>query len=80
MCGTQEGVLGIFSWGDFGDVTDRFPGHTSSIDSIVAIDEDRLVTGCADGLIRLVSVQVGRCACRLCACVLCCVVCVVLCV
>ena len=27
MVGTQEGVLLIFSWGDWGDHSDRMPGH-----------------------------------------------------
>ncbi len=52
VCGSQEGVLEIFSWNQFGDVTDRFPGHPNSVDALLKIDEDTLVTGSSDGLIR----------------------------
>jgi WD repeat-containing protein 55 len=52
VVGTQEGTLGIFSWADWGDVTDRFPGHPQSIDTMVKIDEDTLCTGSSDGIIR----------------------------
>eukprot|EP00960_Hanusia_phi_P021537 637504-Hanusia_phi.AAC.1 len=27
VCGTQSGILAIFSWGDWGDFNDRFVGH-----------------------------------------------------
>jgi hypothetical protein len=54
VCGSQEGVLNIFSWGLFGDVTDRFPGHPNSVDALLKIDEDTLLTGSSDGLIRSV--------------------------
>eukprot|EP00040_Diaphanoeca_grandis_P021358 m.113808 g.113808 ORF g.113808 m.113808 type:complete len:376 (-) comp28296_c0_seq1:106-1233(-) len=56
ICGTQEGVLGVYKWGEWADVRDRVPGHPSSVDAIVKIDEDTLVTGCSDGLLRIVSV------------------------
>ena len=26
MCGTQDGVLDIWTWGRWGDMNDRFPG------------------------------------------------------
>lgn len=55
VCGSQDGVLNIFSYGDFGDISDRFPGHPNSIDSILALDEDTLCTGGGDGCLRLVS-------------------------
>eukprot|EP01134_Creolimax_fragrantissima_P000567 CFRG0567T1 len=60
VCGTQEGVLSVFSWGEWGDVSDRFPGHPLSIDTIVAVNEDVCLTGSSDGLIRAVSVQPNR--------------------
>lgn len=61
MCGSQEGVLEIFSWGNFGDIDDRFPGHPNSIDSMLKIDENVLITGSSDGLIRVVSIQPNHC-------------------
>jgi WD40 repeat protein len=57
VCGTVEGVLAIFSWGTWGDVSDRFPGHPSSIDALIKVDEDTLLTGSSDGLIRVVQIH-----------------------
>ena len=57
VCGTTEGVLSIFSYGTWGDLSDRYPGHPSSIDAILKIDEDTILTGSSDGLIRVVSIQ-----------------------
>jgi WD40 repeat protein len=57
VCGTQEGVLSVFSWGTWGDCSDRFPGHPNSIDTLLKVDEDTLLTGSSDGHIRVVQVQ-----------------------
>ena len=57
VCGTQEGVLGVFSWGTWGDVSDRFPGHPASIDALLKVDEDTLLTGSSDGYIRVVQIH-----------------------
>jgi WD40 repeat protein len=57
VCGTGEGVLSVFSYGIWGDVSDRFPGHPASIDALVKVDEDTLLTGSSDGFIRVVSIH-----------------------
>lgn len=57
VCGTQEGVLSLFSWGRWGDCSDRFPGHPSSIDALLKVDEDTLLTGSSDGFIRVVQIH-----------------------
>jgi WD40 repeat protein len=57
VCGTQEGVLSVFSYGTWGDVSDRFPGHPNSIDALLKVDEDTMLTGSSDGLIRVVQIQ-----------------------
>jgi WD40 repeat protein len=57
VCGTQEGVLAVWSWGTWGDISDRFPGHPSSIDALCKVDEDTLLTGSSDGLVRLVQIH-----------------------
>lgn len=54
IVGETDGVLGIFSYGQFGDVSDRFPGHPQSIDTICKLTEDLCVTGSSDGLLRIV--------------------------
>jgi len=56
VCGSQGGVLNIWSVGTWGDVSDRFPGHPDSIDCMIKIDESTLVTGSSDGLLRVCSV------------------------
>ncbi len=55
MCGTGDGVLNIFNWGEWGNISDRFPGHPMSVDCMVQITEDIICTGSIDGIIRLVS-------------------------
>ena len=57
VCGTQEGVLAVWSWGTWGDVSDRFPGHPASIDAMLKVDEDTLLTGSSDGLVRLIQIH-----------------------
>ncbi|KAJ2079429.1 WD domain repeat-containing protein 55 [Coemansia sp. RSA 988] len=54
VVGETDGVLGIFSYGQFGDVSDRFPGHPQSIDTICKLTEELCVTGSSDGLLRIV--------------------------
>ncbi len=57
LCGMQTGVVGIFSWGSFGDVSDRLLGHPASVDCLLAHGEDAVISGASDGLIRLVGVH-----------------------
>jgi len=57
VCGTQDGVLAIWSWGTWGDVSDRFPGHPTSIDALLKYDENTVLTGSSDGVIRIVQIQ-----------------------
>lgn len=54
MVGTQDGVLAIFHWDWWGDLRDRIPGHPASVDTMVKLDEDTVLTGASDGLIRIV--------------------------
>ena len=60
VCGTQEGVLLVFTWGRWGDCSDRYPGHPETIDCMYKIDESTVMTGSSDGLIRAVSVQPNK--------------------
>ena len=60
VTGTQTGVLNIWSWGKWEDVSDRFPGHPQSVQSIVKFDEDTLLTGSSDGIIRIVAVHPNK--------------------
>lgn len=42
--------------GDWGDISDRFPGHPESVDALVRCDDDIVFTGSSDGLIRVVQI------------------------
>jgi len=53
---TSDGVINIFSWDFFGDCNDRIIGHPGFIETMVSYDEDTVITGCEDGMIRAVSV------------------------
>lgn len=60
VCGTQTGALSIFSWGTWGDISDRFPGHPSSVEALLKVDENTILTGSSDGLIRVVQIHPDR--------------------
>ena len=60
LCGCQSGVVGIFSWGDFGDVSDRLVGHPESVDAMVPLTGDTMITGSSDGMLRLVGVHPNK--------------------
>ncbi len=60
VCGTTSGVLNIYSWGAWNDCSDRFPGHPDSITSVIAIDEETVLTGSSDGLIRVVGIHPNK--------------------
>ena len=52
VCGCGMGELNIFTWGEWGNISDRFPGHPMSVDCMVPITDDIVCTGSCDGLIR----------------------------
>ena len=56
LAGSQTGVLNVFDYGKWEDPSDRFPGHPSSIDALVKVDEDTVLTGSSDGIIRVIGV------------------------
>jgi hypothetical protein len=60
VTGSQAGVLSLFDWKDILDLSDRFPGHPQSVDAMVAWDEDVLLTGSSDGVLRIISVLPNR--------------------
>jgi len=60
ICGTQDGVILIFSWGKWGDCSDRYPGHPQTVDCMLSIDDTTVFTGSSDGLIRVVTLQPNK--------------------
>lgn len=55
VCGCQEGPMLFFSWGKWGDCTDRFTGHKDSVNCLLPISDKFMLTGSSDGVIRLLS-------------------------
>ncbi|XP_060084294.1 WD repeat-containing protein 55-like [Ylistrum balloti] len=60
ICGSGEGVLNIFNWGEWGNISDRFPGHPLSVDCMVAVTDNILCTGSSDGIVRAVNILPNR--------------------
>jgi WD40 repeat protein len=69
VAGREEGVLNTYKWDYFGVPEDHFhlnadqndlEGAGSSIDCMLKVDEDTLLTGSTDGLIRLVALHPNR--------------------
>ncbi|KAL4349598.1 hypothetical protein AHAS_Ahas10G0058000 [Arachis hypogaea] len=61
VCGSQTGVLLLYSWGCFKDCSDRFVDLSpNSIDTMLKLDEDRIITGSENGIINLVGILPNR--------------------
>ncbi|XP_071914916.1 WD repeat-containing protein 55 isoform X2 [Coffea arabica] len=61
ICGTQTGTLLLYSWGFFKDCSDRFVDLSpNSVDALLKLDEDRVITGSENGLISLVGILPNR--------------------
>ncbi|CAH9120154.1 unnamed protein product [Cuscuta epithymum] len=61
ICGTQGGILLLYSWGFFKDCSDRFVDLSpNSVDTLLKLDEDRVIAGCENGLISLVGILPNR--------------------
>ncbi|KAL6545912.1 WD domain repeat-containing protein 55 [Orobanche gracilis] len=61
ICGTQTGTLLLYSWGFFKDCSDRFVDLSpNSVDVLLKLDEDRVITGSENGIISLVGILPNR--------------------
>ncbi|TXG63852.1 hypothetical protein EZV62_010846 [Acer yangbiense] len=61
VCGSQSGTLLLYSWGYFKDCSDRFTGFSpNSVDVLLKLDEDRIITGSDNGLISLAGILPNR--------------------
>ncbi|KAK7096699.1 WD repeat-containing protein 55-like [Littorina saxatilis] len=60
VCGSGDGILYLFNWGEWGNMSDRFPGHPASITSMVRLTDDIVCTGSSDGKIRAVNILPNR--------------------
>ena len=63
VVGTQSGAIHLFSYGQWGDCTDRFLGHPESVSSLLKTSESTLMSGSSDGLIRSFSVMPNKLQC-----------------
>ena len=59
VCGGEDGVLSFFNWGEYGNISDRFPGHPYSVEKIVQLQPHLILTAASDA-IRAVSVFPNR--------------------
>lgn len=61
ICGSQSGTLLLYSWGFFKDCSDRFVDLSpNSIEALLKLDEDRLITASENGHISLVGILPNR--------------------
>eukprot|EP01054_Gregarina_sp_Poly1_P006327 Gregarina_sp_Poly_1__6326@NODE_3365_length_1150_cov_86_052632_g2128_i0_p1_GENE_NODE_3365_length_1150_cov_86_052632_g2128_i0NODE_3365_length_1150_cov_86_052632_g2128_i0_p1_ORF_typecomplete_len286_score59_29WD40_like/PF17005_5/2_5e05WD40_like/PF17005_5/0_047WD40_like/PF17005_5/0_38ANAPC4_WD40/PF12894_7/0_0053ANAPC4_WD40/PF12894_7/0_025ANAPC4_WD40/PF12894_7/1e02ANAPC4_WD40/PF12894_7/58ANAPC4_WD40/PF12894_7/3_4WD40/PF00400_32/0_029WD40/PF00400_32/31WD40/PF00400_32/2_2e03WD40/PF00400_32/1_3e03VID27/P len=56
VCGTNSGPLGVFHFGDFGDIKERITGFKSSTNCAAVLNEDLLLVGSDGGRVEVVSV------------------------
>lgn len=56
VCGGSTGLLSVFTWDKWADRSSVCPGHFESVDCMVPVDENTIITGCDDGIIRIVSI------------------------
>jgi WD repeat-containing protein 55 len=64
VCGTQDGTMLIFSAGLWGDCSDRVPdSHPETVESMTKLDERTLITGCSDGIIRVMQIHPNKVSC-----------------
>jgi WD40 repeat protein len=56
VCGGSTGLLSVFTWDKWTDRSSVCSGHIESVDCIVPVDENTVITGCGDGIIRIVSI------------------------
>lgn len=61
ICGTQSGTLLLYSWGFFKDCSDRFVDLSpNSVEALLKLDEERVITGSENGIISLVGILPNR--------------------
>jgi hypothetical protein len=46
----------LFTWQDWQDCSDRYKGHPSSITQLVKMNENEVLSGCSDGVVRRIGI------------------------
>lgn len=57
ICGSAVGVLNVFSWGEWSDISDRFPTKFESIDTLCAVTDEIVCIGSDSGVIKAMFVH-----------------------
>lgn len=50
VCGGEDGVLHFFNWGEFGNISDRYPGHPMSVEKIITLPNGMVCTAASDAI------------------------------
>ena len=58
--GMTSGFINIFNWGEWNWFSDRLKGHDQYLNCMIKYDDDCCITGCQDGLVRLISIYPHR--------------------
>ena len=61
-CGASGGEIQIYHKGWYGDCKDRLTGHPYSVDTMVKLEEDLLLTGSEDGWVRVCGLHPNKVA------------------
>eukprot|EP01117_Protostelium_nocturnum_P015808 TRINITY_DN6159_c0_g1_i2.p1 TRINITY_DN6159_c0_g1~~TRINITY_DN6159_c0_g1_i2.p1 ORF type:complete len:194 (-),score=75.90 TRINITY_DN6159_c0_g1_i2:79-660(-) len=57
VTGTGGGQINVWKWGYWGDFEDRLLGHPQSVDCMNIVDQDTILTGSSDGIIRIIQIN-----------------------
>ena len=60
VVGCGDGRLYMFNWNQFGYHSADFPGHPDGINTLAAVTDNVVITGCEDGTIRAVHLYPHR--------------------
>eukprot|EP00967_Tisochrysis_lutea_P134604 scaffold237897_cov30-Tisochrysis_lutea.AAC.1 len=64
LAGTDSGVIGVFTWGDFGDFSDRMTpkliGCADAVQTIAPLDDHVMLVASADGVLRAIALHPSR--------------------
>jgi len=60
LVGTASGHLLVWSWGKWADISDSYAGHPESVEQLIPLDPDSVVTASSDGMLRVVGLQPNR--------------------
>jgi len=60
IAGSQQGELYMFNWDDFSEPNEKFHGHPNSIDTMLPVSENIMLTGSSDGIIRVLQIKPNK--------------------